>query len=178
MGIEHETTLITPRLNSPTSTTKLTLWGFLLMILNLTLYRVCYSCSTQVNSIKDVCHWRLILFSTGDALNALKSNLNDPNNVLQSWDATLVNPCTWFHVTCNGDNSVTRVQVNMTFSHVVLWMFVHIVIYLFTFGQWSWKCGSFWYTGYTTWWSRKFAVLVSCESDMILLNKFDCSWED
>ncbi|XP_058771758.1 BRASSINOSTEROID INSENSITIVE 1-associated receptor kinase 1-like [Vicia villosa] len=47
----------------------------------------------------------------GDALNALKSNLNDPNNVLQSWDATLVNPCTWFHVTCNGDNSVTRVDL-------------------------------------------------------------------
>ncbi|KAK4405096.1 BRASSINOSTEROID INSENSITIVE 1-associated receptor kinase [Sesamum angolense] len=44
----------------------------------------------------------------GDALNALKSNLADPNNVLQSWDPTLVNPCTWFHVTCNSDNSVTR----------------------------------------------------------------------
>jgi len=48
-------------------------------------------------------------FSIGDALNALKSNLNDPNNVLQSWDATNVDPCKWFHVTCNGDNSVIRV---------------------------------------------------------------------
>ncbi|KAM7250995.1 hypothetical protein ACFE04_022878 [Oxalis oulophora] len=47
----------------------------------------------------------------GDALNALKTNLDDPNNVLQSWDATLVNPCTWFHVTCNNDNSVTRVDL-------------------------------------------------------------------
>ncbi|WVY93422.1 hypothetical protein V8G54_032510 [Vigna mungo] len=47
----------------------------------------------------------------GDALNALKSSLLDPNNVLQSWDATLVNPCTWFHVTCNSDNSVTRVDL-------------------------------------------------------------------
>ncbi|CAI9786209.1 unnamed protein product [Fraxinus pennsylvanica] len=47
----------------------------------------------------------------GDALNALKTNLADPNNVLQSWDATLVNPCTWFHVTCNSDNSVTRVDL-------------------------------------------------------------------
>ncbi|KAL7205946.1 hypothetical protein ACSBR2_018794 [Camellia fascicularis] len=47
----------------------------------------------------------------GDALNALKSNLADPNNVLQSWDATLVNPCTWFHVTCNSENSVTRVDL-------------------------------------------------------------------
>ncbi|PKI37817.1 hypothetical protein CRG98_041767, partial [Punica granatum] len=47
----------------------------------------------------------------GDALNALKNNLADPNNVLQSWDPTLVNPCTWFHVTCNSDNSVTRVEL-------------------------------------------------------------------
>ncbi|XP_019170008.1 PREDICTED: BRASSINOSTEROID INSENSITIVE 1-associated receptor kinase 1-like isoform X1 [Ipomoea nil] len=47
----------------------------------------------------------------GDALNALKTNLDDPNNVLQSWDSTLVNPCTWFHVTCSPDNSVTRVDL-------------------------------------------------------------------
>ncbi|KAL7125114.1 hypothetical protein ABFS83_14G094000 [Erythranthe nasuta] len=47
----------------------------------------------------------------GDALNALKTNLADPNSVLQSWDPTLVNPCTWFHVTCNNDNSVTRVDL-------------------------------------------------------------------
>ncbi|XP_018851009.1 BRASSINOSTEROID INSENSITIVE 1-associated receptor kinase 1-like isoform X2 [Juglans regia] len=48
---------------------------------------------------------------TGDALNALKNNLDDPNRVLQSWDATLVNPCTWFHVTCDSENSVTRVDL-------------------------------------------------------------------
>ncbi|KAK9929639.1 hypothetical protein M0R45_026732 [Rubus argutus] len=47
----------------------------------------------------------------GDALNALKSNLADPNNVLQSWDPTLVNPCMWLHVTCNSENSVTRVDL-------------------------------------------------------------------
>ncbi|KAJ9189373.1 hypothetical protein P3X46_000677 [Hevea brasiliensis] len=47
----------------------------------------------------------------GDALNALKTSLADPNNVLQSWDPTLVNPCTWFHVTCNSENSVTRVDL-------------------------------------------------------------------
>ncbi|KAK4377186.1 hypothetical protein RND71_003482 [Anisodus tanguticus] len=47
----------------------------------------------------------------GDALNALKTNLADPNSVLQSWDPTLVNPCTWFHVTCNNENSVTRVDL-------------------------------------------------------------------
>ncbi|KAJ0247331.1 BRASSINOSTEROID INSENSITIVE 1-associated receptor kinase 1 [Hirschfeldia incana] len=47
----------------------------------------------------------------GDALSALKNSLADPNKVLQSWDATLVTPCTWFHVTCNTDNSVTRVDL-------------------------------------------------------------------
>ncbi|GFP98672.1 brassinosteroid insensitive 1-associated receptor kinase 1 [Phtheirospermum japonicum] len=41
----------------------------------------------------------------------MRNNLADPNNVLQSWDPTLVNPCTWFHVTCNSDNSVTRVDL-------------------------------------------------------------------
>ncbi|XP_028089491.1 BRASSINOSTEROID INSENSITIVE 1-associated receptor kinase 1-like isoform X1 [Camellia sinensis] len=47
----------------------------------------------------------------GDALNALKTNLADPNNFLQNWDATQVNPCTWFNVTCNSGNSVTRVDL-------------------------------------------------------------------
>lgn len=50
-------------------------------------------------------------FLTGDALHSLRANLEDPNNVLQSWDPTLVNPCTWFHVTCNNENSVIRVYV-------------------------------------------------------------------
>ena len=45
----------------------------------------------------------------GDALHALRRSLSDPDNVLQSWDPTLVNPCTWFHVTCDRDNHVTRV---------------------------------------------------------------------
>ncbi|KAF9681953.1 hypothetical protein SADUNF_Sadunf05G0056900 [Salix dunnii] len=48
---------------------------------------------------------------SGDALRNLRVNLQDPNNVLQSWDPTLVNPCTWFHVTCNNDNSVIRVDL-------------------------------------------------------------------
>ncbi|EPS72899.1 hypothetical protein M569_01856 [Genlisea aurea] len=47
----------------------------------------------------------------GDALNAFRNNLIDPTNVLQSWDATLVNPCTWFHVSCNPENYVTRVDL-------------------------------------------------------------------
>nr|XP_043627871.1 BRASSINOSTEROID INSENSITIVE 1-associated receptor kinase 1-like [Erigeron canadensis] len=47
----------------------------------------------------------------GDALYALKDKFTDPNNVLQSWDQTLANPCTWFHVTCNLENNVIRVDL-------------------------------------------------------------------
>lgn len=48
----------------------------------------------------------------GDALYELKNSLTDPNSVLQSWDNTLVNPCTWFHVTCSTEkNLVTRVDL-------------------------------------------------------------------
>ncbi|KAK4339236.1 hypothetical protein RND71_040698 [Anisodus tanguticus] len=47
-------------------------------------------------------------------------SVTDPNNALLSWDPTLVNPCTWFHVTCNKDNSVVRVQVqNNSFSRAI-----------------------------------------------------------
>ncbi|XP_022777038.1 leucine-rich repeat protein 1-like isoform X1 [Durio zibethinus] len=47
----------------------------------------------------------------GDALYALRRSVKDPENVLQSWDPTLVDPCTWFHVTCDGDNRVTRLDL-------------------------------------------------------------------
>ncbi|GMP82249.1 hypothetical protein CsSME_00036642 [Camellia sinensis var. sinensis] len=46
-----------------------------------------------------------------DALSAWKAQLVDPFNVLKSWNSTFVNPCTWFHVTCNSENSVTRVDL-------------------------------------------------------------------
>ncbi|GMH08089.1 hypothetical protein Nepgr_009929 [Nepenthes gracilis] len=49
--------------------------------------------------------------SEGDALYALRRSLSDPDNDLESWDPNLVNPCTWFHITCNRDNSVTRVDL-------------------------------------------------------------------
>jgi Leucine-rich repeat (LRR) protein len=41
----------------------------------------------------------------------LRRAVNDPNNVLQSWDPTLVDPCTWFHVTCDSDGRVTRLDL-------------------------------------------------------------------
>ncbi|GAB4839723.1 Leucine-rich repeat protein 1 [Ancistrocladus abbreviatus] len=47
----------------------------------------------------------------GDALYALRRAVRDPGNVLQSWDPTLVDPCTWFHVTCDSDNRVTRLDL-------------------------------------------------------------------
>ncbi|KAK7366477.1 hypothetical protein VNO80_08468 [Phaseolus coccineus] len=50
--------------------------------------------------------------SEGDALFAFSRRLSDPNNVLQSWDPTLVNPCTWLHVTCDSnDNNVLRLDL-------------------------------------------------------------------
>ncbi|KAL8218809.1 hypothetical protein R6Q57_022182 [Mikania cordata] len=47
----------------------------------------------------------------GDSLYALRRSVKDPNNVLQSWDPTLVDPCTWFHVTCDSENRVTRLDL-------------------------------------------------------------------
>ncbi|EFJ34839.1 hypothetical protein SELMODRAFT_166734 [Selaginella moellendorffii] len=59
--------------------------------------------------------------SEGDALYALRRSLIDPENVLQSWDPTLVNPCTWFHVTCDRRNHVTRVDLgNANLSGVLV----------------------------------------------------------
>lgn len=57
--------------------------------------------------------------SEGNALHALRSRFSDPLNVLQSWDPSLVNPCTWFHVTCDSNNRVIRLDLgnsNMTGS--------------------------------------------------------------
>ncbi|KAJ3679632.1 hypothetical protein LUZ60_017643 [Juncus effusus] len=54
---------------------------------------------------------RAVANTEGDALYALKSSLKDPGSVLQSWDNTLVNPCTWFHVTCDSNNFVIRVDL-------------------------------------------------------------------
>ncbi|KAJ6802196.1 LRR receptor kinase BAK1-like [Iris pallida] len=47
----------------------------------------------------------------GEALHVLRTRLHDPTNVLQSWDPTLVNPCTWFHVTCDDHNRVIRLDL-------------------------------------------------------------------
>ncbi|XP_057450346.1 leucine-rich repeat protein 2-like [Lotus japonicus] len=49
--------------------------------------------------------------SEGNALHALRSKLSDPNNVLQSWDPTLVDSCTWFHVSCDSNNHIIRLDL-------------------------------------------------------------------
>ncbi|KAG0458535.1 hypothetical protein HPP92_023298 [Vanilla planifolia] len=49
--------------------------------------------------------------SEGEALYAFRIRLSDPSNVLQSWDPTLVNPCTWFHVSCDNQNHVIRLDL-------------------------------------------------------------------
>lgn len=51
--------------------------------------------------------------SESDALYTLRKSLSDPGKVLQSWDPTLVNPCTWFHITCNHHNRVTRLYSSL-----------------------------------------------------------------
>ncbi|KAK4740738.1 hypothetical protein SAY87_024326 [Trapa incisa] len=60
--------------------------------------------------------WASSLHSTsanleGDALYALRRSVRDPDGVLESWDPTLVDPCTWFHVTCDSNNRVTRLDL-------------------------------------------------------------------
>nr|AFY98537.3 somatic embryogenesis receptor kinase [Momordica charantia] len=55
--------------------------------------------------------WLVSANMEGGALHTLRTNLQDPTNVLQSWDPILVNPCTWFHVTCNTGTSVIRVDL-------------------------------------------------------------------
>ncbi|XP_026665307.2 leucine-rich repeat protein 2-like [Phoenix dactylifera] len=47
----------------------------------------------------------------GEALQALRARLSDPSNALQSWNPSLVNPCTWFHVTCDVRNRVIRLDL-------------------------------------------------------------------
>ena len=61
-------------------------------------------------------HSCLLWLLQGDILYKQRQAWEDPNNVLQSWDPTLVNPCTWFHITCNNDNSVIRVYVPLSFT--------------------------------------------------------------
>ncbi|KAL3632689.1 hypothetical protein CASFOL_025673 [Castilleja foliolosa] len=47
-----------------------------------------------------------------DALYAFKQMItDDPGGVTQSWDGSLVDPCTWFHITCDSDKRVTKISL-------------------------------------------------------------------
>lgn len=52
------------------------------------------------------------------ALMAIKSGLVDPHNVLENWDITSVDPCSWRMVTCSGDGYVSALWV--TFDSFLL----------------------------------------------------------
>ncbi|KAJ8429526.1 hypothetical protein Cgig2_025712 [Carnegiea gigantea] len=45
------------------------------------------------------------------ALYAFKLKLVDPNGILQTWDPTLINPCSWDHIECSTDNSAFLVEL-------------------------------------------------------------------
>ncbi|GLJ16792.1 hypothetical protein SUGI_0289240 [Cryptomeria japonica] len=61
---------------------------------------VCNLLSIQCNANAEV-----------DALIDVKNQLQDPRNVLSSWDPSLADPCTWLHITCDNNNHVTRVDL-------------------------------------------------------------------
>lgn len=46
-----------------------------------------------------------------DVLYSFKTNLQDPEQVLQTWDPTVEHPCRWLYVTCNEDDSVQRIEL-------------------------------------------------------------------
>ncbi|KAJ0638177.1 putative non-specific serine/threonine protein kinase [Helianthus annuus] len=45
------------------------------------------------------------------ALMAIKQDIKDPHNVLDSWDFSSVDPCSWRMVTCTSDGSVFALLV-------------------------------------------------------------------
>ncbi|XP_047165319.1 BRASSINOSTEROID INSENSITIVE 1-associated receptor kinase 1-like isoform X1 [Vigna umbellata] len=47
----------------------------------------------------------------GDALTVFKNKVIDPTGALSNWNPNILTPCTWFHVVCNGENSVIRLDL-------------------------------------------------------------------
>uniref|UniRef100_A0A7N0ZT08 Leucine-rich repeat-containing N-terminal plant-type domain-containing protein n=1 Tax=Kalanchoe fedtschenkoi TaxID=63787 RepID=A0A7N0ZT08_KALFE len=69
--------------------------------------------SLALSSLALIAFWASLAAGNadGDALTALKQSLSDPDHALDSWDPNLVNPCTWFHITCNSNNRVVRLDL-------------------------------------------------------------------
>jgi len=47
------------------------------------------------------------------ALMAIKTELEDPHNVLDNWDINSVDPCSWRMVTCFSDGYVSALYVTL-----------------------------------------------------------------
>lgn len=103
-----------------------------------------------------------MIFTTsvaGAALHAMRTKLSDHSNVLQSWDPTLVNPCTWFHVTCDSNDHVARLSVPPIFTTSLFKLSSFFFFAFFALTQWSlihgvqWpgKCQHHWPTWF---WAR------------------------
>ncbi|XP_027912803.1 BRASSINOSTEROID INSENSITIVE 1-associated receptor kinase 1-like isoform X3 [Vigna unguiculata] len=52
--------------------------------------------------------WELLMMTMGDALTAFKKNMIDPTGALDNWNPNILTPCTWFHIICNDEKSVTH----------------------------------------------------------------------
>jgi hypothetical protein len=50
------------------------------------------------------------------ALMAIKTELEDPHNVLDNWDINSVDPCSWRMVTCSADGYVSALYVALLCS--------------------------------------------------------------
>ncbi|XP_047312643.1 leucine-rich repeat protein 1-like [Impatiens glandulifera] len=52
-------------------------------------------------------------YSSSDmnALDAFHQGVSDPQNAMKNWDTSLYDPCTWFHITCDNDNRVIRIEI-------------------------------------------------------------------
>lgn len=51
-------------------------------------------------------HLGLFLLCSVQALMAIKAALKDPHGVLDNWDGTSVDPCSWAMVTCSAESFV------------------------------------------------------------------------
>lgn len=77
------------------------------------------------NEIKSLCFFlSLIWFDAVVALMSIKTYLIDPYNVLENWDITSVDPCSWRMVTCSADGYVSVLWVALvTFFRCCLLLF-------------------------------------------------------
>ncbi|XP_047147630.1 leucine-rich repeat protein 1-like [Vigna umbellata] len=49
--------------------------------------------------------------SESDALYAFRKGLSAPDHIFDSWDPSNVDPCTWFHILCDSNNHVVRIDL-------------------------------------------------------------------